>query len=137
MTGPARTSPRTVGDYLRIPFLVTAQSRPLCDGSWVRHVEHPELPDCSAEAVSITDALRLLDQRRIQVVIAMLARGETPPAPRAPLGEQQARRRVARAGLADLVAALWDLEAAELPAHHRSDHSGGRDADHRTAQLRP
>jgi predicted RNase H-like HicB family nuclease len=109
-----RTGARTVGDYLRIPYLVTAQSQPLPDGSWVRHVEHPELPDCSAEADSITEALQLLDRRRIQVVIAMLSRGEVPPVRRAPLGEQQALSRVRRAGLADRVAALWDRDAAEL-----------------------
>jgi predicted RNase H-like HicB family nuclease len=108
------TSARTVGDYLRIPYLVTAQSQSLPDGTWVRHVEHPELPDCSAEADSITEALRLLDQRRIQVVIAMLARGDVPPARRALLGEQQALSRVRRAGLAERVAALWDSDAADL-----------------------
>lgn len=121
MIVPARTAApwtgaRTVGDYLRIPYLVIAQSQPLPDGSWVRHVEHPELPDCSAEADSITEALRLLDQRRIQVVIAMLSRGEAPPARRAPLGEQQALARVRRAGLVGRVAALWDKDAAELAA---------------------
>jgi predicted RNase H-like HicB family nuclease len=121
VTTPARATPpmaaaRTVGDYLRIPYLVTAQSQPLPDGSWVRHVEHPELPDCSADADSITEALQLLDQRRIRVVVAMLSRGEVPPARRAPLGEQQALGRVRRAGLADRVAALWDRDAAELAA---------------------
>jgi predicted RNase H-like HicB family nuclease len=106
----------TVGDYLRIPYLVTAESQPRADGSWIRHVEHPELPDCSAEADSITDALQLLDQRRIQVVIAMLSRGEVPAARRPPLGEQQALGRVRRAGLADRVASLWDRDAAGLAA---------------------
>jgi predicted RNase H-like HicB family nuclease len=113
-TVPARAVARTVGDYLRIPYLVTAQSQPLPDGSWVRHVEHPELPGCSAQADSITEALYLLDQRRIQVVIAMLIRGEAPPARRAPLGEQQALGRVRRAGLAERVAPLWDRDAADL-----------------------
>ena len=113
-TVPAKTGARTVGDYLRIPYLVTAESQPRSDGSWVRHVEHPELPDCSAEADSITGALQLLDQRRIQVVIAMLSHGEVPPARRAPLGEQQALGRVRRAGLAERVAVLWDRDAAEL-----------------------
>jgi len=121
VTMPARATPRpaglrTVGDYLRIPYLVTAESQPLPDGSWVRHVEHPELPDCSADADSITEALQLLDQRRIEVVIAMLSRGEVPPARRALLGEQQALGRVHRAGLADRVGALWDQDAAELTA---------------------
>jgi predicted RNase H-like HicB family nuclease len=140
VTMPARATPRpailrTVGDYLRIPYLVTAESQPRPDGSWVRHVEHPELPDCSADADSITEALQLLDQRRIEVVIAMLSRGEVPPARRALLGEQQALGRVQRAGLADRVGALWDQDAAELTIHDA--RAGGRHADHRTAQLRP
>jgi predicted RNase H-like HicB family nuclease len=115
----------TVGDYLRIPYLVVAQSQPRPDGSWVRHVEHPELPDCSAEAESITDALQLLDQRRIQVVITMLTRGEVPPARRAPVGEQQALGRVRRAGLAADVTALWDRDAAELAAAGRPARQAG------------
>jgi predicted RNase H-like HicB family nuclease len=110
----------TVGAYLRIPYLVSAQSQPLPDGTWVRHVEHPELPDCSAEADSITEALYLLDQRRIQVVIAMLIRGEIPPVRRAPLGEQQALGRVRRAGLSERVAALWDRDAADLAGAGRT-----------------
>jgi predicted RNase H-like HicB family nuclease len=117
MPAPATPRPgglRTVGDYLRIPYLVTAQSQERPDGRWVRHVEHPELPGCSADADSITDALQLLDQRRIEIVIAMLSRGEVPPARRALLGEQQALGRVRRAGLADRVRALWDQDAAEL-----------------------
>jgi predicted RNase H-like HicB family nuclease len=119
VTMPARATPRpadlrTVGDYLRIPYLVTAESQPRPDGSWVRHVEHPELPDCWADADSITDALQLLDQRRIEVVIAMLSRGEVPPTRRALLGEQVAIGRVRRAGLAARVGALWDQDAAEL-----------------------
>lgn len=103
-----------VGDYLRVPYIVTAQSQPLPDGDWVRHVEHPELPDCSAEAESITEALRRLDFRRIEVVLSMLARGEAPPVGRALLGEEQARHRVRRAGLEERVAALWDRDPAEL-----------------------
>lgn len=121
---PARTTARTVGDYLRIPYLVTAQSQSQSDGTWVRHVEHPELPDCSAEADSITEALQLLDRRRIQVVIAMLIRGEAPPVLRAPLGEQQALGRVRRAGLGERVAALWDRSAAELASTGRPSHYG-------------
>jgi predicted RNase H-like HicB family nuclease len=129
-TTPGSTA-HTVGDYLRIPYLVTAESAPLPDGTWVRHVEHPELPDCSADADSITEALSLLDQRRIQVVIAMLSRGEVPPARRAPLGEQQALGRVRRAGLADRVAPLWARDAAELAdADADADAGPAWPADH-------
>lgn len=111
----------TVGDYLRVPYLVTAQSQPRPDGSWVRHVEHPELPDCTAESESITEALRLLDHRRIEVVLALLARGERPPVLRAPLGDQQARHRVRRAGLADRVEDLWNRDADDLASVGRPE----------------
>lgn len=103
-----------VGDYLRVPYLVTAQSRPLSDGSWVRHVEHPELPGCTAEADSITDALDLLEVRRIETVLDMLAAGQVPPARRYLLGDTQARQRVERAGLAEKVVPLWERDAGTL-----------------------
>ncbi|WP_432841679.1 type II toxin-antitoxin system HicB family antitoxin [Dactylosporangium sp. CA-092794] len=104
----------TVGDYLRVPYLVTAQSVPLPDGSWVRRVEHPELPDCAAQAESILDALALLDTRRIETVLAMLASGQTPPTRRYLLGDTQARQRVQRAGLAERVEPLWRSDGQSL-----------------------
>jgi predicted RNase H-like HicB family nuclease len=103
-----------VGDYLRVPYIVTAESRPAPDGTWVRRVEHPELPDCSAEADSIVEALQRLDSRRVEVVLAMLADGRTPPARHAPMGEAQARRRAARAGFGDQADRAWDVEAAQF-----------------------
>ncbi len=105
-----------VGDFLRVPYLVTAQSIEHADGSWARHVEHPELPDCTAEADSIVDALSLLEAKRIETVVEMLASGRTPPIKRYRLGETQARQRVARAGLADRIDPLWEREAASLNA---------------------
>lgn len=107
-TSTASMRPMTVGDYLRISYLVTAQSVVRDDGTWVRHVEHPELPDCVAEADSITEALRLLEIRRIQVVLDLLADGRTPPARAQRLGPTQARLRVERAGFGERVGALWD-----------------------------
>lgn len=103
-----------VGDYLRVPYLVTAQSVPREDGTWVRHVEHPELPGCVAEADSIFEALRLLEARRIETVLGMLAAGRTPPTKRFMLGVTQARRRVERAGFADRVEPLWESDAESL-----------------------
>lgn len=103
-----------VGEYLRVPYLVTAQSRPLPDGTWIRRVEHPELPDCAAEADSITEALYRLDTRRVEVVLTMLSAGEAPPAGRVLLGDAQARRRAERAGYGDRAGRVWDLDAALL-----------------------
>lgn len=103
-----------VGDYLRIPYVVTAQSQPLPDGGWVRHVEHPELPGCVAEADSITEALQCLDQRRVQVVLCLLAEGTTPPVRKTLLGDAQARHRARRAGFGQRLDDIWDLDPARL-----------------------
>ncbi|WP_214102605.1 type II toxin-antitoxin system HicB family antitoxin [Acrocarpospora catenulata] len=105
-----------VGDYLRVPYLVTAQSVPREDGTWVRHVEHPELPDCVAEAESIFDALRLLEAKRIETVLDMLAAGRTPPTKGFLLGATQAWQRVQRAGLADRIEPVWEHDAESLRA---------------------
>jgi hypothetical protein len=104
-----------VGDYLRVPYIVTAQSLPRSDGSWVRRVEHPELPDCVAEAGSITEALDRLDQRRVHVVIGLLAAGTIPPVRRALFGDAQARKRASRAGIGQRLEDIWDLDAARFP----------------------
>jgi predicted RNase H-like HicB family nuclease len=108
------TTTMTVGDYLRVPYLVTVQSRPLEDGSWVRHVEHPELPRCVAEAESIVEALSLLEKKRIETVLEMLAEGRRPPLKRYRLGEVQARQRVERAGLASRVSPVWGTDVETL-----------------------
>lgn len=104
----------TVGDYLRIPYLVTAQSVELPNGDWLRHVEHPELPGCVAEADSITEALNRLEVLRIETVLSMLADGQEPPVRQSLLGETQSRQRAARAGLGDRVTALWEQDPESL-----------------------
>jgi predicted RNase H-like HicB family nuclease len=128
-----------VGDYLRVPYVVTAQSQPLPDGSWIRHVEHPELPGCVADADSITEALERLDQRRVHVVLNLLAEGTIPPTRKTLLGDAQARRRARRAGLGQRLEDVWDLDAARLsPDQFAPDqpNAGRLDVDHRAAQLR-
>jgi predicted RNase H-like HicB family nuclease len=104
-----------VGDYLRVPYIVTAQSQSRPDGTWVRHVEHPELPDCSAEAESIAEALARLDARRIEVVLALLAEGRTPPR-RALIGETAAKQRARRCGLGPRTEPVWELAAEDFRA---------------------
>ena len=108
-----------VGEYLRVPYRVTAQSVESADGRWVRRVEHPELPGCVAEADSITEALRLLDVRRIEIVLDLLSEGRRPPARTRLLGPAQARRRVERAGLTGRVEHLWELDGETLAGGSR------------------
>ncbi|MFI5960327.1 hypothetical protein [Cryptosporangium sp. NPDC051539] len=103
-----------VGEYLRVPYLVTAQSVERPDGSWARHVEHPELPDCTAEAESIVDALTQLETKRIETVVSLLKSGRTPPMRPYLLGDVQARQRVRRAGLAEKIEPLWDTDASSM-----------------------
>lgn len=119
-----------VGDYLRVPYVVTAQSVERGDGTWARRVEHPELPGCVAEADSITEALRLLDVRRIEVVLDLLSEGRRPPTRRHLLGPEQARQRVDRAGLAGKVDGLWDVDGTSFAGRAAgTGASGGDDHD--------
>ena len=40
-------------DYLCVPYRLEAATTELTDGSWVRRVAYPELPDCMAESTVI------------------------------------------------------------------------------------
>lgn len=113
-----------VGEYLRVPYVVTAQSQPRPDGSWVRHVEHPELPGCTADADSITEALERLDCRRVSVVLGLLAEGRVPPVRRTLLGDAQARARARRAGYARRLDDVWDLDATCVPVGQLTELAG-------------
>jgi hypothetical protein len=80
------TTPKlSAHDYLSIPYRIEAHSSEPAPGFWLRHVRYPELPDCSAEAVTITEALAKLERRRCEVIASLLERGLTPPVPRMPL----------------------------------------------------
>lgn len=72
-------------EYLAIPYIVAVESVPGQDGNFMCRVEHPELPDCSAEATSIFDALDRLDQRKQSYIQTCLQRGDHVPVPRSPL----------------------------------------------------
>jgi hypothetical protein len=63
---------------------------------------------------SILDALRLLEAKRIETVLDMLAAGQTPPTKRFLLGATQARQRVRRAGFADRIEPLWESDPDAL-----------------------
>jgi len=88
-------------DYLCVPYLLEAQSVEVSPGEWVIRLRYPELPDCSAESLSLEEGLRLLDRRRIQTIITLLQRGESPPVPRQPLAACDP---------------IWLAEEAGLPA---------------------
>ena len=46
-----------LSEYLSVPYLLEAETVEVAPGSWVRRVAYPELPDCSAEAVVVEEAL--------------------------------------------------------------------------------
>lgn len=103
-----------VGEYLRVPYIVTAWSEELPDGRWVRHVEHPELPGCSAEAASIEEALSRLDDLRPRLILEMLADGRRPLMRKSLMGASQARVRLGSAGLLGAFDPVWDMEIEEM-----------------------
>jgi predicted RNase H-like HicB family nuclease len=103
----------TVGEHLRVPYIIEAWSEAHRDGEWVRHAEHPELPDCAAEAESIEEALSRLEDRRVSVLLDLLARSRPPMVQRPLVGVAYARAQLARAGLLDKVDDIWDLTVDE------------------------
>lgn len=72
-------------DYLSVPYRLEAATTELADGSWVRRVAYPELPECMAESTVVEDALSLLERRRIETIVRMVGDGRAPPVPRPPL----------------------------------------------------
>lgn len=72
-------------DYLSVPYRLEAATTELADGSWVRRVAYPELPECTAESTAVEDALCLLERRRIEMIVRMVGDGCAPPVPRPPL----------------------------------------------------
>jgi predicted RNase H-like HicB family nuclease len=72
-------------EYLAIPYVAVIYSVEKEDGEWVRRAEYPELPDCAVEAETATEAIELLEEARVRVLVEFQRRGETPPRPRPPL----------------------------------------------------
>ena len=75
-----------LSEYLSVPYLLEAQTVEIALDSWVRRVAYPELPDCSAEAVVVEDALLALERLRIETIVRMVGQGNPPPVPRPPCG---------------------------------------------------
>lgn len=72
-------------DYLRIPYVIESYSVEDSAGCWLRRVEHPELPECAVDSLSVVDAMCALKRRRVEVITELYARGARIPAPRPPL----------------------------------------------------
>ena len=75
---------RPLAYYESVPYLLVLE---LVErgGEWLRRAEHPELPDCVAEAYSALEALDKLEQERLRVLRQLWDGGAPIPVPRPPL----------------------------------------------------
>ena len=76
--------------YEAVPYLLVMESVER-KGEWLRRAEHPELPDCVAEAHSALEALDKLEQERLRMLRQMWDRGAAIPVPRPPLRQSEPR----------------------------------------------
>lgn len=72
-------------DLLCIPYRIEASTTEGTSGEWLRRAAYPELPDCMAEAPTIEEAVRRLERRRMEIIVATVRAGRLPPVPRPPL----------------------------------------------------
>jgi hypothetical protein len=104
-----------LGEYLSVPYLLEAATVEIAPGSWVRRVGYPELPDCSAEALVVEDALVLLERRRIEIIVRIVSEGRPPPVPRPPLRDCDPAWVARQAGFPDDIIALIDRDSTAVP----------------------
>jgi predicted RNase H-like HicB family nuclease len=97
-------------DYLRVPYVLEAESTEGAPGSWISRVSYPELPDCVEQAATIEEAIDKLERRRIEVIVAMLRSGTPPHVPRPPLVSSQPYWLIAHYGLRDELLELLDQD---------------------------
>ena len=81
----AHGRPWSLHELLSVPFRIEAATVESLPGVWLRRAAYPELPGCTAEADTIEDALRLLERRRVEIIVSLWRAGEQPPIPRPPL----------------------------------------------------
>ena len=101
-----------LSEYLSVPYVLESETVEVAPGSWVRRVAYPELPDCSAEAIVLEEALLLLERRRIKMIIRMVIEGRPPPVPRPPLRDCDPAWIARQAGLPNEIVALIDADLA-------------------------
>jgi hypothetical protein len=101
-----------LSEYLSVPYVLESETVEVAPGSWVRRVAYPELPDCSAEAIVLEEALLLLERRRIKMIIRMVIEGRPPPVPRPPLRDCYPAWIARQAGLPNEIVALIDADLA-------------------------
>ena len=103
-----------LSEYLSVPYLLEAETVEVAPGSWVRRVAYPELPDCSAEAVVVEEALLALERRRIEIIVRMVGEGRPPPVPRPPLRDCDPAWVARQAGVSSDIVALIDRDRTAI-----------------------
>jgi hypothetical protein len=103
-------------DYLSVPYLLEAETVEVAPGSWISRVAYPELPGCSAKSFVVEDALHLLERKRIEMIVGMVAEGRPPPVPRPPLQVCDPVWVAKQAGLSDEIVALINRDGRNADA---------------------
>jgi predicted RNase H-like HicB family nuclease len=112
----ARGGPVKLIDYLRVPYVLEAESTEASPGVWVSRVSYPELPDCVEQAATIEEAIDNLERRRIEVIVGMLRMGTPPSVPRQPLESSRPDWLIAYYGLQDELVDLLDQDECAVAA---------------------
>jgi predicted RNase H-like HicB family nuclease len=110
-------------DYLRVPYVLEAESTEAMPGAWVSRVSYPELPDCVEQAATIEEAIDKLERRRIEMIVAMLRGGTPPPIPRHPLASSQPDWLIAHYGLQNELLDLLDQDERAIGARLNADET--------------
>ena len=76
----------TPEEYLAVPLAFTVEPIEGDDGRWRFRASYLELADCSVESDLLTEAMHQLDRRRAVITLNLLARNQSPPCPRPPVG---------------------------------------------------
>ena len=103
-----------LNEYLSVPYLLEAETVEVAPGSWVRRVAYPELPECSAEALVVEEALLALERRRIEIIVRMVGEGRPPPVPRLPLRDCDPAWVARQVGVSSDIVALIDRDRTAI-----------------------
>ena len=101
-------------DHLRVPYVLKAETVELDDGTWVRRISYPELPDCVVEAAVVEEALSQLERKRIETIVRMAREGRSPPALRPPLKDSDPGWIAKQVGVADEDISLIERDGATV-----------------------
>lgn len=69
---------------LAVPYVAVVDCHPE-SGDWIRRAAYPELPGCAVESRSTLEAMDLLEQLRIELIVDAVLEGRELPTSRRPL----------------------------------------------------